>query len=105
MLQFELYVPLTGNSGELIEEALLEVLKKRLRDRFGGFTYFPQESEGEWETGGHRFRDRIVILRVLSGEEDAREWFKDRLEQFAREFGQNEFLITATSVETLDVAN
>ena len=69
MLEFELYVPLHDNEGRPWTGAKVEGLKRSLTARFGGFTHFPQEGEGAWQTG-HIFRDRIVILRVLAREEE-----------------------------------
>lgn len=64
--EYELYVPLFTESGRKVPAGNLTALKKRLTDRFGGLTYFPQRNVGLWKVGGHVFRDRIVILRVLA---------------------------------------
>ena len=102
--EFELYVPLCDNAGGPVAASLVESLKDRLRQRFGGFTYFPQETQGEWETGGHRFRDRIVIFRVLTADSGATQWFQAILPQLTDEFRQADFLITAKPVEIIQDA-
>jgi hypothetical protein len=99
MQEFEIYLPLSDNLGRPIREDLIESLKDALRRRFGGFTFFPQESEGEWETGGYRFRDRIVILRVLTGDAGALEWFGAWRSEVAEQLGQEEMLVIYREVE------
>jgi hypothetical protein len=94
MLEFEIYLPLFDNEGHPVEEGIIIALKDQLRRRFGGFTFFPQESEGEWETGGHRFRDHIVILRVLTGDGEALEWFRKWRPEVAAQLGQEDLLVT-----------
>ena len=101
MREFEIYVPLLDNGGNVIDPGKLKVLKDRLRERFGGFTYFPQEGEGEWKTGGQTFRDRIVILRVLTAEPEARPWFRDLKIELTHEYSQADFLITSRQVELI----
>jgi hypothetical protein len=98
--EYELYIPLSDNSGKPVSPRQIASLKSRLRERFGGFTHFPQEGEGEWQTGGHRFRDRIVILRVLAEEDDAtRAWFDALKRALIIEFAQADFLITVRRVD------
>jgi hypothetical protein len=102
MQEYELYVPLCDNDGREIDPALLNSLKVRLRDQFGGFTYFPQEGEGEWKTGGQTFRDRIVILRVLTSEDaSTRDWFCTLKSELLHQYSQSDFLITSKKVEKL----
>ncbi|HEX2746353.1 MAG TPA: hypothetical protein VHM91_00030 [Verrucomicrobiales bacterium] len=100
MREYEIYVPLLDNEGNVIDPGKLESLKERLRERFGGFTYFPQEGEGQWITGGQTFRDRIVILRVLTPpESDSVQWFRELKAELTREYNQADFLITSRRVE------
>jgi hypothetical protein len=101
MQEYELYVPLCDNDGREIDPDLLNSLKVRLRDRFGGFTYFPQEGEGEWKTGGQTFRDRIVILRVLSADDGSGDWFRALKAELIEQYSQSDFLITSREVEKL----
>jgi hypothetical protein len=102
MNEYELYIPLSDNSGEPASPGQVASIKSRLRERFGGFTLFPQEGEGEWQTGGHRFHDRIVILRVLTEEDaDSRAWFKALKQALIIEFAQTDFLITVRQVDVI----
>lgn len=100
MREYEIYVPLCDNQGKEINPQWLQDLKTRLRERFGGFTYFPQEGHGEWKTGGQTFHDRIVIIRVLTPEEwEAAKWFHDLKNELTHQYGQSDFLITSRQVE------
>ena len=69
MREYDLYVPLHANDGAPIPSAKLTRLKKHLIERFGGLTQFPQAHDGFWKIGAVTFRDKIVILRVLSSED------------------------------------
>ena len=102
MHEYELYIPLCDNAGQIISPARIESVKARLRERFGGFTHFPQESEGEWKTGGQMFRDRIVILRVLTEQDaDTPKWFRNLKAELIKEFEQTDLLITVRTVEKI----
>jgi hypothetical protein len=99
MREYELYVPLHDNSGQPLDPGKLSELKRRLVERFGGLTHFPQENEGFWKVGSATFRDRIVILRVLTGKPLEAEQFLKRLKKdLRRDWGQNEVLIVARNV-------
>ena len=88
MREYELYVPLHYNDGRPVELDQLLRVKRRLVDEFGGLTHFPQENEGLWKVGFFTFRDRIVILRVLSADEAKGERFLRELkEDIKRESG------------------
>ena len=69
MMEYDLYVPLHSNTGAPIPVTKLTRLKRRLIERFGGLTQFPQAHDGFWKIGAVTFRDRIIILRVLSNED------------------------------------
>ena len=64
--EYDLYLPLRFNDGSPIEPEKIARLKKRLHDRFGGLTFFPQQNEGIWKVGTVTFREEIVILRTLA---------------------------------------
>jgi hypothetical protein len=99
MIEFELYVPVLDPGSA---NPALDGLKDRLRERFGGYTYFPQESQGEWQTGGQRFKDRIVILRILTDDQEAVKWFQELRRELAVALNQTDFLITAKPVQRVE---
>jgi hypothetical protein len=102
MKEYDLYVPLFDNAGRPIDPTKLSQLKKRLIEHFGGLTHFPQENEGFWKLGRVTFRDKIVILRVLSNEpRKAQELFKQIKSEMMIEWGQTDVLIVARDVNLL----
>lgn len=99
MFEFEIYLPVTGPENK---QYTLQEIKDRVRERFGGYTYFPQESQGEWETGGQRFHDDIVILRVLTRDDDAFAWFQALRTELIEALQQEDFLITVKEVRRVE---
>ena len=90
MKEYELYVPLHSNDGRPLEGEKIEQLKRQLTDEFGGLTHFPQENEGLWKIGRATFRDKIVILRVLSADDSRAEQFFAKLKETLRHDWQQE---------------
>ena len=102
MREYEIYVPLHNNDGTPILEQRLHRLRAALVEHFGGLTHFPQENEGLWNIGSTTFRDRIVILRVLSTDPAAAEVFLAKVkEEIKRDWQQETVLIVARDVQTL----
>ena len=102
MKEYDLYLPLHHNDGRPIEWHKIHDLKHRLANEFGGLTHFPQANEGVWKLGGVTFRDKIVILRVLSDEtEKAAHFFSELKKELCREWDQEDVLIVARDVVTL----
>lgn len=102
MKEYELYVPLHYNDGRPVEHEKLASLKRRLVQRFGGLTHFPQSNEGLWKIGSITFRDQVVILRVLASETGkAEDYFRQLKESLRDEWEQKDFLIVAREVSTL----
>lgn len=100
MKEYDLYVPLTTRSGRRIAKKKLAALRARLIREFGGLTEFPQEQRGFWKLGTVTFRDRILILRVLSDlpPPRARRFWKEIKDLLAQEWEQQEVLIVQKSV-------
>ena len=102
MREYEVYVPLNDNDGRPIAPEKLRWLKRRLVLEFGGLTYFPQENEGVWKVGAFTFRDKVVILRVLSNDVEKAEAFLTALkEDVRREWQQADVLIVSREVGTV----
>ena len=102
MREYELYIPLNDNDGRPIEPERISRLKRRLVLEFGGLTYFPQENEGVWKVGAFTFRDKVVILRILSNEADKAEAFLTALkEDIRQEWQQADVLIVCREVGTV----
>jgi hypothetical protein len=102
MKEYDIYVPLSNNDGTPVDSQKLRDLKKRLVDHFGGLTHFPQENEGLWKVGAFTFRDKIVILRVLTTEPDkASAFFAELKQEMQRNWAQEDVLIVVRDVETV----
>lgn len=99
MKEYDLYVPLSSNRGTPFPADRLERLKKRLIKRFGGLTHFPQRNEGFWKLGAVTFRDEVVILRVLSAEDDhAHKFWQTLKRDLKRQWRQQEILIVVREI-------
>lgn len=103
MKEYDLYLPLHHNDGRPVEVARIERLKRSLTDEFGGLTHFPQQNEGLWKIGGRTFRDKIVILRVLTDDaKRARQFFDHFKQELERELGQAEVLVIEREVTPVE---
>ena len=103
MKEYDLYLPLHYNDGRPIEPDKLNRYKRRLVDAFGGLTHFPQENEGLWRFGGRLFRDKIVILRVLSDDPSrARQFFENWRSELQKDLGQADILIVERDVTMVE---
>jgi|SRR5688572_17348213 len=100
MKEYDLYVPLTSNSGTPFPVRKLRALKRRLIERFGGLTEFPQKQRGYWKLGKVTFRDEIIILRVLSDDPPgaARRFWREMKTHLGKEWGQADVLIVGKNV-------
>jgi hypothetical protein len=99
MQEYDLYLPLHHNDGRPVESTQITQIKKLLVDAFGGVTHFPQENDGLWKLGGVTFRDKVVVLRVLAGDEcDARKFFAQLRVELMRTLEQADVLIVERDV-------
>ena len=102
MKEYDIYVPLSNNDGTPVDPQKLRDLKKRLVDHFGGLTHFPQENVGLWKVGTFTFRDKIVILRVLTADPaKAGSFFVELKKEMQRNWAQEDVLIVVRNVETV----
>ena len=100
MKEYDLFVPLHNNDGSPVDPGKLTALKKRLVDQFGGLTHFPQENEGFWKIGNFTFRDKIVILRVLTEDPlKAQMFFAQIKKEIKHGWGQEDVLIVVREVK------
>ena len=100
MQEFDIYLPTKNEDGSGVDADEIARIKETLVKAFGGYTHFPQKSEGAWRVGGVTLRDEITIIRVLddgSAKFDMVD-FKKTLEQRLR---QEAVLIVRRDVETV----
>jgi hypothetical protein len=100
MKEYDVYLPLFYNHGRAIEDTKVNKVKRRLVEKFGGLTHFPQRNEGLWKFGGTTFRDQVSILRVLAEEPDgAPEFFSKLRRQMQHDLEQTSVLIVEREVK------
>jgi hypothetical protein len=100
--EYDVYIPLTYNDGTPVEPEKIADLKGRLKDRFGGLTFFPQRNEGLWKVGNVTFRDEIVICRIHAEDvQTSRAYFLQLKEEMKALFRQQDILIVERKVEVL----
>jgi hypothetical protein len=98
----QIFLPLYDNNKREFDRALYDDLRTRLKDQFGGVTFYRNApAEGLWkdETGKTNF-DELVIAEVMIAEINEEWWrqFKQHLEQI---FYQEEILIRSILFEKL----
>jgi hypothetical protein len=102
MAEYDLFIPLVADTGKQFPRRGLNALKQKLAKRFGGLTYFPHKNEGVWKIGSATFRDRIVILRVLTDDSrKSKSYLQSLKQEIAREWKQKDVLIVKRRVWTL----
>jgi hypothetical protein len=100
--EYDLFVPLYYNDGRQIEPQKFQDLQQRLLAQFGGLTFFPQPNEGFWTLAGITYRDKIVIHRVItSDEQEAPRFWSELKKQLKAEFRQEDMLIVERDIETV----
>jgi hypothetical protein len=100
--EFELYIPLFLNDGTPVGDTFVDRIGQQLLEQFGGVTFLPQPHEGMWRMGNVTFRDKIVILKVLTSEvRVARRYFRQLKEKLKRELQQEEILIVVKDAERI----
>lgn len=66
LIEYELFIPLSGKAGQKPQVSALNGFKKQLADFFGGLTITNYKNEGVWKVGNQTVRDEIQMWRVLS---------------------------------------
>ena len=100
MREFDIYLPSTYRDGKPVDPEKVRRIKETLVTAFGGYTHFPQKSEGAWKMGGVTFRDEVTIIRILddgSAKFDLHS-FKQELE---RDLQQEAVLIVSREVHQI----
>lgn len=102
LYEYDIYYPLTHQSGERSPTAAFEETKQRLTQFFGGLTDFRHRSEGLWQFGGVTYRDEIVLLRVLcSDRQAARDFLLKVQRELEIKLKEEKLLIIEREVQSL----
>jgi hypothetical protein len=65
MHEYDIYLPTRRTDGREVNESVIQEIKHKLAQTFGGYTQMTQRCEGVWKYDGVIFRDEIMIIRVL----------------------------------------
>lgn len=102
MQLFQIFLPLYDNEKETFNKSLYDDLRSRLKDQFGGVTFYRHApAEGLWEdAAGKTNYDELIIAEIMVDQADKEWWreFKQWLEQL---FEQQEILIRIIKFEKL----
>ena len=102
LYEYDLYYPLTSESGDRSSAATFDNTKERLTEFFGGLTDFRHRSEGSWKFGGVNYRDEIILLRMLgSARKAAREFLGKLQAQLESSLNEQRILIIEREVQSL----
>lgn len=98
----QIFLPRYDNNKKLFDRSLYVDLRNKLKDEFGGVTfYLNTPAEGLWtdETGKTNY-DELIIAEVMTEQLDKAWWqqFKKNLEDI---FRQDEILIRCLPIEKL----
>jgi hypothetical protein len=99
--RYDLYLPLTDNSGRPFADAAFDEVERKLLQRFGGLTcnqrQFPLR--GIWQGASRLFLDQVIIMTVFDFRRKGSAGFVAKLKQhLVREFDQLEIFITEESL-------
>jgi hypothetical protein len=98
---YDVYLPLTDNSGRDIADEVFDSVDRRLVAHFGGLTSqqraFPLR--GIWQGEGRLYLDQVVIMTALDFRRAGSTRFIAQLKrELLRQFDQLEVLITGQSL-------
>jgi hypothetical protein len=95
--RYDIYLPLTDNSGRTIADTIFDSVDQRLVDHFGGLTSQLREFplRGIWQGEGRLYLDRVIIMTALDFRRGGSTRFIAQLKRdLLRQFDQLEILIT-----------
>jgi hypothetical protein len=99
--RYDVYLPLTDNTGRPIPDAIFDSVDRRLVDHFGGLTSQQREFplRGIWRAESQLYLDQVIIMTALDFRRRGSTRFIAQLKQaLLREFDQLEILITEQSM-------
>ncbi|HUG91007.1 MAG TPA: hypothetical protein VML55_09250 [Planctomycetaceae bacterium] len=99
--RYDLYLPLTDNSGRAVPDPLFDSVERRLVGHFGGLTTQQREFplRGIWQGETRLFLDQVIVMTVLDFRRHGSARFLASLKKkLLKEFDQLEILITEQSL-------
>ena len=98
----QIFLPLYDNNKQLFAKSLYDDLRNKLKDRFGGITFYRNTpAEGLWkDEAGKTNYDELIIAEVMVKDLD-KEWWKQFKRNLTQIFRQDEILIRCILFEKL----
>lgn len=98
----QIFLPLYDNNKQLFAKSLYDDLRNKLKDRFGGITFYRNTpAEGLWkDEAGKTNYDELIIAEVMVKDLD-KEWWKQFKRNLTQIFRQDEILIRCVLFEKL----
>lgn len=102
--RYEMYLPLTYNTGRAVERTKFEQTRQELLVEFGGLTRMKADTgialAGDWVTGGRHFSDDILTYVIYTLDVNRGDAFmRSYKPKLKKRFRQAEILIVAQIVE------
>ncbi len=99
---YEIYLPLTYNDGNIIEDGKFSLTRGELIDRFGGLTSTPPGFPllGWWHSPQGVMEDTLVMWRVVTQDDDD-VFFHEYQQVLEQRFIQKKVYIVKTQGEAL----
>jgi hypothetical protein len=95
--RYDVFLPLTNNSGHPFADAMFDSVERRLLARFGGLTTQQRDFplRGIWEGGSRLYLDQVVMMTVLDFRRQGSSRFIAALKRvLLKDFDQLEIMIT-----------
>ena len=100
--EYSIFIPTLDNDSHPFSESQLTGLKKLLIEKFGGLTDTKHKNKGVWKIGGIKYKDEIVIWKVLAKASSRSDYVMTKLKRkFEKSLKQKEILIVKASVQAL----
>ncbi|HEV3262460.1 MAG TPA: hypothetical protein VG013_36750 [Gemmataceae bacterium] len=95
--RYDLYLPLTDNTGRPLADEVFDAVERRLLARFGGLTSQQRDFplRGIWQGAARLYLDQVIVMTVLDFRRQGSPRFVAQLKRdLLRELDQLEILIT-----------
>jgi hypothetical protein len=99
--RYDVYLPLTDNTGRVFPDALFAGVERRLVDRFGGLTVQKRQFpfRGVWQQAGRVYQDEVIVMTVLDfRRQGSTRYMASIKRELMQELKQLEILITEQSL-------
>ena len=100
--RYEILLPTQYNDGRPVPDDLLAQTVIELRQHFGAISHETQSIQGEWETEGRLYRDRLTrIFLDVADTKEHRAFFAELKMQLIKRFEQIDIWITSYPIDII----